>query len=116
MRLRWLMIKLALNHRPSWAIWFTLNPFLRSCCPKEFDVVRSEADVLQSTHHPRLGVAAQTTQPIDKVRHLVALMRRRFPQSEVRFIDTVCQPTKQRQAAAIELARQADVVVVIGGA
>jgi 4-hydroxy-3-methylbut-2-enyl diphosphate reductase len=32
------------------------------------------------------------------------------------FIDTVCQPTKQRQNSAIELARQAEVVIVIGGA
>jgi 4-hydroxy-3-methylbut-2-enyl diphosphate reductase len=34
----------------------------------------------------------------------------------VRFIDTVCQPTKQRQNAAIELAQKCSVVVVIGGA
>jgi 4-hydroxy-3-methylbut-2-enyl diphosphate reductase len=34
----------------------------------------------------------------------------------VRFVDTVCQPTKQRQNSAIELAQVADVVVVIGGA
>jgi 4-hydroxy-3-methylbut-2-enyl diphosphate reductase len=33
----------------------------------------------------------------------------------VRFVDTVCRPTKERQSAAIELARQADVVVVVGG-
>ena len=46
----------------------------------------------------------------------MGLIRRRFPRSEVRFIDTVCRPTKQRQNAAIELAQQADVVVVIGGA
>jgi 4-hydroxy-3-methylbut-2-enyl diphosphate reductase len=46
----------------------------------------------------------------------VELMRRRFPNSEVRFLDTVCQPTKQRQNAALELAQQAEVVVVIGGA
>ena len=31
-------------------------------------------------------------------------------------MDTVCQPTKQRQTAAVELARECDVVVVIGGA
>jgi 4-hydroxy-3-methylbut-2-enyl diphosphate reductase len=61
-------------------------------------------------------VAAQTTQPIEKVRELVRLIRKRFPQAEVRFIDTVCRPTKQRQHAAIEMAQQADVVVVIGGA
>jgi 4-hydroxy-3-methylbut-2-enyl diphosphate reductase len=33
----------------------------------------------------------------------------------MRFIDTVCKPTKERQSAAIEMARQADVVVVVGG-
>jgi 4-hydroxy-3-methylbut-2-enyl diphosphate reductase len=82
----------------------------------EFDVILTEEDALRLAGRPRFGVAAQTTQPIDRVRHLVELMRRHFPRSEIRFIDTVCQPTKQRQAAAIELAQQADVVIVIGGA
>jgi 4-hydroxy-3-methylbut-2-enyl diphosphate reductase len=82
----------------------------------EFDVVLSEEDIARLAERPRFGVAAQTTQPIDKVRRLVALLRERFPHSEVRFTDTVCQPTKQRQSAAIELAQQCDVVIVIGGA
>jgi 4-hydroxy-3-methylbut-2-en-1-yl diphosphate reductase len=81
-----------------------------------FDVVLDESDVLELEGHPRIGIAAQTTQPIARVKHLVALIRRRFPESDVRFIDTVCQPTKQRQTAAVELARQCDVVIVIGGA
>ena len=82
---------------------------------ERFDVVLDDADVLALPEHPRIGVAAQTTQPLEKVRHVVGLIRRRFPQSEVRFFDTVCKPTKDRQAAAIELARQADVVIVVGG-
>ena len=82
----------------------------------EYDVVLSEQDVASLADRPRFGIAAQTTQPIDKVHHLVELIRERFPGSVVRFIDTVCQPTKQRQSAAIELARQCDVVIVIGGA
>ena len=81
----------------------------------QFDIVLTEADVFELTDRPRFGVAAQTTQPIDRVRHLLGLLRWRFPQSEIKFIDTVCQPTKQRQTAAIELAQQSDVVVVIGG-
>jgi 4-hydroxy-3-methylbut-2-enyl diphosphate reductase len=81
-----------------------------------FDVVLDESDVLGLEGHPRMGIAAQTTQPIDRVRHLAALIRRRFPQSEVRFVDTVCRPTKQRQTAAVELARRCDVVIVVGGA
>lgn len=82
----------------------------------DFDVVLTEADIRQLKVRPRFGVTAQTTQPIEKVRLLVNLLRRRFPHSEVRFIDTVCQPTKQRQHAAVELAQQCDVVIVIGGA
>jgi 4-hydroxy-3-methylbut-2-en-1-yl diphosphate reductase len=82
----------------------------------EFDVVLSAADVLELRERPRFGVAAQTTQPIEKVRGLVELIRRRFPAAEVRFVDTVCRPTKQRQNSAIELAQRAEVVVVIGGA
>lgn len=80
-----------------------------------FDVVLADDDVLALQEYPRFGVAAQTTQTVDKVRHLVGLIERRFPRSEVRVLDTVCRPTKERQQAAVELARASDVVVVVGG-
>ena len=82
----------------------------------EFDVVLTAEDIAQLGERPRFGVIAQTTQPIETVRHLVQLLRERFPAAEVRFVDTVCQPTKQRQGAAIELAQKCSVVIVIGGA
>jgi 4-hydroxy-3-methylbut-2-enyl diphosphate reductase len=81
-----------------------------------YDVVLDEGEVLALRGHPRIGVAAQTTQPLDKVRQLVAVIRRQFPESDVRFIDTVCRPTKDRQDAAVHLARRCDVVIVVGGA
>lgn len=82
---------------------------------EEYDVVASEEDIMQIKEQPFFGIVAQTTQPIDKVHALVDLIRKRFPNSEIQFRDTVCQPTKQRQSAAIELAKQCDIVVVIGG-
>ena len=82
----------------------------------EFDIVLSEDDVARLRERPRFGVVAQTTQPIERVRHLALLIRQRFPNSDVRFVDTVCQPTKQRQNAAVDMAQRSDVVVVIGGA
>lgn len=82
----------------------------------QFNIVLSEEDVEKLPEQSRFGVIAQTTQPIERVRHFVQLIRNRFPNSEVRFVDTVCQPTKQRQASAIELAQKCDVVLVIGGA
>ena len=81
-----------------------------------FDVVLDEDDVLRLEEHPRIGVAAQTTQPLPRVQQLATLIARRFPGADVRLADTVCRPTKQRQAAAVDLARRCTIVVVIGGA
>jgi len=81
----------------------------------ECDVILDEADVRLLPPRWRYGVVAQTTQPVERVRRLATLIRRRFTESEVRWVDTVCLPTKQRQASAVELSRQCDMVVVIGG-
>jgi len=80
------------------------------------DVILNKADIDALAVYPSYGVMAQTTQPITLVRILVDYLRNRFPSAEVRFVDTVCQPTKQRQQAAVELAKQSDVVLVVGGA
>jgi 4-hydroxy-3-methylbut-2-enyl diphosphate reductase len=80
-----------------------------------YDVILDEGEIPLLTPRPRIGVAAQTTQPVERVRHMVERIRRQFPQSDVKFIDTVCRPTKDRQAAAVALARQSDVVIVVGG-
>ena len=82
---------------------------------EECDVILSESDVRALAERKRFGVVAQTTQPIARVRVLVSLLRKRFPEAAVRFVDTVCQPTKQRQSAALGLARRSDVIIVIGG-
>jgi 4-hydroxy-3-methylbut-2-enyl diphosphate reductase len=86
---------------------------------EDFDdhsIVLSEQELEGVPERPKYGVVAQTTQPIDTVRHWVSRLQERFPNAPVRFIDTVCLPTKQRQASAIELSQKADAVVVIGGA
>ena len=58
----------------------------------------------------------RNTQPIARVQELVDYLKNCFPAAKVRFVDTVCQPTKQRQSAAVELAKRSDVVLVVGGA
>lgn len=82
---------------------------------EDFDIVLSEDEIKALRPRPKFGVAAQTTQPIERVRHLSNFLRAQFPQSEVKFIDTVCQPTKLRQNAAVDLAARVDVMIVIGG-
>jgi 4-hydroxy-3-methylbut-2-enyl diphosphate reductase len=73
------------------------------------------AERLEREPEARLGVVSQTTQPLERVRALVEAMRARWPRADVRFIDTVCQPTKDRQQALRDLVAEADVVVVVGG-
>jgi 4-hydroxy-3-methylbut-2-enyl diphosphate reductase len=78
-------------------------------------VIEREVDVSLLPAASRFGVIAQTTQPIDRVRALVEAIRRARPESEVRFIDTVCQPTKNRQNALRKLLADCDTMVVVGG-
>lgn len=78
-------------------------------------VLGSAAEITQLPPAERFGVIAQTTQPIDRVREIVREIRRAHPQAEVRFADTVCKPTKDRQRALDRLLAEADVVVVVGG-
>jgi 4-hydroxy-3-methylbut-2-enyl diphosphate reductase len=83
---------------------------------QDFDIVLSEEDVDALRPREKFGIAAQTTQPIERVRHLCDLIRAKFPDSEIKFVDTVCQPTKLRQKAAMDLAARVEVMIVIGGA
>lgn len=81
----------------------------------EADVVLQPDDVAAIKPRSKLGVVSQTTQPTARVAALVQLIRETFPQSDVRFIDTVCQPTKDRQNALRTLCSKVEVVIAVGG-
>jgi 4-hydroxy-3-methylbut-2-enyl diphosphate reductase len=88
---------------------------------EEYTVVQDEADVerlaeiVEGRPGLALGVVTQTTQPLERVLELVEALRARLPQTDVAFVDTVCQPTKDRQEALRRLAAGCDAVVVVGG-
>jgi len=81
----------------------------------DYTVILDEADVERLAGRARLGIVAQTTQPLERVEHLVQVIQERFPEADVSFIDTVCQPTKDRQDALRQLVAECDTVVVVGG-
>jgi 4-hydroxy-3-methylbut-2-enyl diphosphate reductase len=86
---------------------------------EHYSIVLNEEDVARldewANRGWKFGVVSQTTQPLSVVLHLVEAIRRRFPSNDIRFVDTVCQPTKERQDAMHRLAAEADVIVVVGG-
>jgi 4-hydroxy-3-methylbut-2-enyl diphosphate reductase len=81
----------------------------------ECAIIAGAADIDLLPHSDKLGVVAQTTMPLERALGLVAEIKRRRPGSAVRFMDTVCRPTKERQVAVTELAARCEVVVVVGG-
>ncbi|HVW36798.1 MAG TPA: hypothetical protein VHB99_05820, partial [Pirellulales bacterium] len=79
-----------------------------------FDVMPGIAEV-QTYAHERLGIVCQTTMPPRQAAALVAEIRLKNPQSDVAFADTICQPTRNRQAAVEELLSEVDAMIVVGG-
>jgi 4-hydroxy-3-methylbut-2-enyl diphosphate reductase len=80
-----------------------------------FAVVPSPSDA-RRFDHARLGIVCQTTTqpPVVAATH-AALVRANPDAREIRLVDTVCRPTKERQRALERLLTHADAVVVVGG-
>lgn len=79
-------------------------------------VVHDESDFHRLAGETRIGVVSQTTNRLEKVLKLVEAIRALPGVREVRFIDTICQPVKERQQAIHTLLSQdIDLGIVIGG-
>ncbi|MFP6737419.1 MAG: 4-hydroxy-3-methylbut-2-enyl diphosphate reductase [Planctomycetota bacterium] len=82
---------------------------------KDYTIIANEDEISNLAPHKKIGIVSQTTQQIQHVRNLIDRIRASYPDMEVRFEDTVCQPTKDRQVAARELTREVDLMIVLGG-
>ena len=78
------------------------------------EVIESEADV-RPFGRPRLGIVCQTTATEGRVAAIRTAIAERNPDAEVRFVDTVCLPTKEHQRSLERLLEQVEAVVVVGG-
>lgn len=77
----------------------------------------SEIDTLPDDLPSKVGVLVQTTHTEAQFTSFVnrLLQKRLHRISELRVINTLCNATTGQQAAAIELAHQVEVMVVVGG-
>ncbi|MBI2370069.1 MAG: 4-hydroxy-3-methylbut-2-enyl diphosphate reductase, partial [Deltaproteobacteria bacterium] len=86
--------------------------------PGKIQLVTSveDAEAVQVPNPDKVMVLTQTTLSVDDTREIVATLRRRFPRLATPPKDDICYATQNRQAAVKELARQADLILVIGSA
>ena len=77
-------------------------------------VVESVEEV-RSYPSTRLGIVSQTTSSQALVSRVREAVEAANPGAEIRFIDTICLPTKERQRSLEHLSEYVDAVVVVGG-
>lgn len=62
--------------------------------------------------HKKIGVVVQTTQMLSTLNKIISYLT---PLSkELRVANTICQSTSMRQSEAVELAKQSDLMIVVG--
>ncbi|MDY0087455.1 MAG: 4-hydroxy-3-methylbut-2-enyl diphosphate reductase [Coriobacteriia bacterium] len=76
-------------------------------------IVQSPDELPERFSNRRVGVVVQTTQSADRLAAVVANLLPRV--GELRVFNTICSATAKRQLSAEELAREVDVMVVVGG-
>ncbi len=69
---------------------------------------------LDITNPERLGCVTQTTLSMDDTSDVMQALQARFPQIQLPRNDDICYATQNRQNAVKELAREADLIVVVG--
>jgi len=74
----------------------------------------SEARTVGLADPEHVAYLTQTTLSVDDTRSVIALLRERFPSMVAPPREDICFATQNRQDAVKELARRADVVMVIG--
>ncbi|MDP6113804.1 MAG: 4-hydroxy-3-methylbut-2-enyl diphosphate reductase [Planctomycetota bacterium] len=81
---------------------------------QDYTVIQSPDDV-QVFGHGRIGIVSQSTTPPWLFDEICAEVRRTNPGKEIKVIDTVCAPTRERQEAVQELLDVVEALVVVGG-
>jgi 4-hydroxy-3-methylbut-2-enyl diphosphate reductase len=84
--------------------------------PEHIVLIENEADVdaLEVTDASKVAYVSQTTLSVEETRAIITRLRERFPAIVGPRTDDICYATTNRQAAVKQLARECDLVLVIG--
>lgn len=86
---------------------------IKSWCRGDVKVIENVKDAENFFTNKKVGVLVQTTQTEENVEKIMGVLKSKL-NIEV-FFDTRCNATRQRQRAAEDVAKQVDIMLVIGG-
>jgi 4-hydroxy-3-methylbut-2-enyl diphosphate reductase len=86
--------------------------------PNAMIVVSSaeEVEALEVPDPQRVAYLTQTTLSLDDTREITVQLRRKFPAIEGPSSEDICYATQNRQSAVLDLARKAELILVVGSA
>lgn len=82
-------------------------------CDNSAVIVRGGNELDDVRLGQKVCIVAQTTEKADNFEQVVTAVSKRC--AEVEAFNTICSATKERQQSAVEVSRQVDLMIVIGG-
>jgi 4-hydroxy-3-methylbut-2-enyl diphosphate reductase len=84
--------------------------------PEDIVLIETEDDVdaLEVDDPERVAFISQTTLSVDETNAIIARLREKFPSIQAPRTDDICYATTNRQMAVRQMARECDLVLVIG--
>ncbi len=89
------------------------HPEVKSMASEKSIVLQRPSQVEKVRSYPRMGVVAQTTQSLENFKEIVKRLRSKA--KELKVYATICNAVSRQQRSTRELAREADLVLVVGG-
>ncbi|MCB5251194.1 MAG: 4-hydroxy-3-methylbut-2-enyl diphosphate reductase [Candidatus Cloacimonadales bacterium] len=86
---------------------------LKSYIKNEYHIVQSNFSAFEKSRFGKCAIICQTTQNEQNLEKLILFLTKRC--NELRVFNTICNATNVRQDSTIELAKEANLMVVIGG-
>jgi (E)-4-hydroxy-3-methyl-but-2-enyl pyrophosphate reductase len=86
---------------------------VRSYAPDSCMVTKGPEEILGGSLNKKVGIVAQTTQSLENLQSVASRCIEIC--GEVRTYNTICETTQKRGLEALNLAKEVDVMVVVGG-
>jgi 4-hydroxy-3-methylbut-2-enyl diphosphate reductase len=86
---------------------------IKSWCKGNVKVIENIEDAENFFTTKKVGVVVQTTQTEENVNRIMNILKAKL--NIAVFFNTICNATRQRQEASEKVAKQADIMLVIGG-
>ena len=75
-------------------------------------IISSKEEAMKIKRTRKIGVVSQSTQMIENVQEIINTLMTRI--DDIRFINTICYPTKRNHEQIKELSKTSDIMIIIG--